>query len=144
MSKISRYSPELRDRAVGMVNDNRQDYPSEWAAFTAISKLLGMRRQTLRAWVRKTQVDVGARLGITSDEMARLKELERKNEGLVSGECHIERRVDFLYRRARRSNQEVIRYIDVRKSRWRIKPICRTLQFAPSTYYAAKARPVCQ
>ncbi len=48
MSKISRYSPELRERAVRMVLDNRPDYPSEWAAFPAISKLLGMTPETLR------------------------------------------------------------------------------------------------
>ena len=82
MSKISRYSPELRERAVRMVNDNRQDYPSEWAAFTAISKLFGMSPETLRTWVRRTQVDVGARPGITSDERARLKQLEREVKDL--------------------------------------------------------------
>jgi transposase len=82
MSRSSRYSPELRERAVRMVNDNRRDYRSEWAAFTAISKLFGMSPETLRAWVRRAQVDLGARPGITSDERARLKELERENKDL--------------------------------------------------------------
>jgi transposase len=67
-----------------MVQDNRSDYKSEWAAFTAISKLFGMSPETLRAWVRRSQVDVGARAGITSDERARLKELERENKDLRS------------------------------------------------------------
>ena len=65
-----------------MVLDNRPDYPSEWAAFTAISKLFGMSPETVRTWVRKTQVDTGSRPGITSDEHARLKQLERENKGL--------------------------------------------------------------
>ena len=65
-----------------MVNDNRSDYKSEWAAFTAISKLFGMSPETLRAWVRRSQIDLGARAGITSDERARLKELERENKDL--------------------------------------------------------------
>jgi transposase len=82
MSKIPRYSPELRERAVRMVNENRSDYRSEWAAFTAISKLFGMSPETLRAWVRKAQVDVGSRPGVTSDERARLKQLERENKDL--------------------------------------------------------------
>jgi len=82
MSKIPHYSPELRERAVRMVNDNRSDYKSEWAAFTAISKLFGMSPETLRAWVRRSQIDLGARAGITSDERARLKELERENKDL--------------------------------------------------------------
>jgi transposase len=60
--------------------DNRLDYPSEWAAFIAISKLFGMSPETLRTWVRRTQVDTGSRPGITSDERARLKPLERENK----------------------------------------------------------------
>lgn len=82
MSKIPRYSPELRERAVRMMVENRNDYRSEWAGLTAISKLFGMSPETLRAWVRKTQVDTGSRLGITSDERARLKQLERENKDL--------------------------------------------------------------
>ncbi len=82
MSKIPRYSPELRERAVRMLVENRTDYRSEWAALTAISKLFGMSPETLRAWVRKTQVDTGVRPGITSDERARLKQLERENKDL--------------------------------------------------------------
>ena len=82
MSKISRYSPELRERTVRMVVENRPDYPSEWAAFTAISKLFGMSPETLRTWVRMTQVDTGSRPGITSDERAWLKQLEREVKDL--------------------------------------------------------------
>ena len=82
MSRQSRYSPELRERAVRMVMDKREDYPSEWAAFTAVSKLFGMCPETLRSWVRRTQVDEGARPGLTSDERARLKQLERENKDL--------------------------------------------------------------
>ena len=82
MSGSARYSPELRERAVRMVMDNRSDYPTEWAAFTSISKLLGMSPETLRTWVRKAQVDLGSRPGITSDERARLKQLERENKDL--------------------------------------------------------------
>jgi len=82
MSRSTRYSPELRERAVRMVIEKREDYPSEWATFTAISKLLGMSPETLRTWFRKTQVDTGARPGITSDERARLKQLEREVKDL--------------------------------------------------------------
>jgi transposase len=64
------------------VLDNRPDYPSEWAAFTAISKLFGMSPETLRTWVRKTQIDTGSRPGITSDERAQLKQLQREVKDL--------------------------------------------------------------
>ena len=82
MSGSKKYSPELRERAVRMFSDKREDYPSEWATFTAISKLLGMSPETLRTWVRKAQVDGGSRPGLSSDERARLKLLERENKDL--------------------------------------------------------------
>jgi transposase len=82
MSRSSRYSPELRERAVRMVIDRREDYKSEWATVTAISKLLGMSPETLRGWVRRTQVDQGTRPGLTTDERARLKALEREVKDL--------------------------------------------------------------
>ena len=82
MSGSTRYSPELRERAVRMAMDNRSDYPSEWAAFTAISKLLGMSPETLRTWVRRAQVDGGSRPGLTTDERAQLKQLQREVKDL--------------------------------------------------------------
>ena len=82
MSRNSRYSPELRERAVRMVIEKRQDYPSEWATFTGIAKLFGMSPETLRTWVRRDQVDHGTRVGLTTDERARLKALERENRDL--------------------------------------------------------------
>ena len=82
MSRNSRYSPELRERAVRMAIEKRQDYPSEWATFSAVAKLFGMSPETLRTWVRRDQVDSGTRPGLTSDERARLKSLEREEKDL--------------------------------------------------------------
>ena len=82
MSGSTRYSPELRERAVRMAIEKRSDYPSEWATFSAIAKLLGMSPETLRTWVRKAQVDSGSRQGITTDARARVKELEREVKDL--------------------------------------------------------------
>jgi transposase len=65
-----------------MVIENRPDYLSEWAAFTAIRKLFGMSPETLRTWVRRTQVDEGSRPGLTTDERARLKQLVQENKDL--------------------------------------------------------------
>ena len=61
-----------------MVFDRREDYKSEWATVSVISKLLGMSPETLRSWVRRAQVDQGTRPGLTTDERARLKQLERE------------------------------------------------------------------
>lgn len=82
MSRSTRYSPELRERAVRMVLDRREDYKSEWATVTAISRLLGMSPETLRGWVRRAQVDQGTRPGLTTDERSRLKALEREVKDL--------------------------------------------------------------
>jgi len=65
-----------------MAIEKRPDYPSEWATFAAVSKLLGMSPETLRPWVRRDQVDHGTRVGLTTDERARLKVLERENRDL--------------------------------------------------------------
>ena len=82
MSGSTRYPVELRERAVRMFSDKREDYPSEWATFTAVAKLFGMSPETLRTWVRKAQVDGGSRPGLSSDERARLKQLEREVKDL--------------------------------------------------------------
>ena len=73
MSNSTRYSPELRERAVRMAIENRSDYKSEWATFVGVSKLFGMSPETLRSWVRKAQIDSGSRPGLSSDERAKLK-----------------------------------------------------------------------
>ena len=66
MSGSTRYSPELRERAMRMVFDRREEYKSEWATVLVISKLLGMSPETLRGWVRRAQVDQGTRAGLTT------------------------------------------------------------------------------
>jgi len=78
MARNTRYSPELRERAVTMVVEHRSEYPSEWATMTAIAGMLGMTPETLRNWVRQAEVDGGARTGLTTDEKARLKALEKE------------------------------------------------------------------
>jgi transposase len=82
MPPTPRYSPELRERAVRMVIEHRDEYPSEWAAMTSVSGKLGMTPETLRTWVRRAQIDGGLRLGLTTDERARLNALEKENREL--------------------------------------------------------------
>ena len=77
-----KYSPELRERAVRMVLDHAGEYPSQWAAIEAIAGKLGCTPETLRKWVRQAERDAGQRPGLTTDERARLKALERENREL--------------------------------------------------------------
>jgi transposase len=82
MSKSTRYSPEVRERAVRMVFEHQHDHPSQWAAIRSIAEKIGCTAQTLCNWVRKAERDQGRRPGVSSDEKARIKELERENKEL--------------------------------------------------------------
>jgi transposase len=79
MARPSKYSPELRERAVRMVFDHAHEHPSEWAAIKSVAEKLGCTLEALRRWVRQAERDAGKRPGLTTDERARLKQLEREN-----------------------------------------------------------------
>jgi transposase len=72
------YPPEVRERAVRMVFEHQDEYPSRWKAIESISKKLSVNHETLRQWVRRAETDAGQRPGLTSDERARMRELERE------------------------------------------------------------------
>ena len=76
------YPPELRERSVRMLQDHRRDYRSEQQAIKSIAGKMGMHPETLKEWVRRAEVDGGLRPGLTTDERARLRELERENREL--------------------------------------------------------------
>jgi transposase-like protein len=78
MARTSRFSQEVRERAVRMVFEHRGEYASEWEAMGSIGSKIGCTAETLRKWVRQAEVDSGRRGGLTSDERARLKDLERE------------------------------------------------------------------
>lgn len=79
MARTSRFSPEVRDRAVRMVLEHAEEHGSQWAAITSIAEKIGCAAETLRHWVRQAERDGGKRPGLTSDERQRLKQLEREN-----------------------------------------------------------------
>jgi transposase-like protein len=82
MARSSRFSPEVRERAVRMVLDHLDGHESEWAAIRSIAEKIGCSGETLRKWVRQLQRDLGERPGIRSDEREQLKKLERENREL--------------------------------------------------------------
>jgi transposase len=82
MNRSTRYSPEIRERAVRMVFEHQADYDSQWAALNSIAGKIGCTAETLRKWVRRAERDQGLRDGVTSSERERLKALERENREL--------------------------------------------------------------
>ena len=73
-----RFSPELRERAVRMTQQARQDYPSLWSAIQSIAPKVGCSVQTLNKWVKQSEIDHGNRDGVSTDERARVKALEKE------------------------------------------------------------------
>jgi transposase len=83
MARPSKYSEELRDRAVRMVAEVRPDYPSQWSAIVAVSSKLGIGTpETLRTWIRRHEVDAGDRPGVTTEQTAEVVGLKRENAEL--------------------------------------------------------------
>ena len=79
MAKTQNYSREMRDRAVRLVREHAGDYPSEYAAMTAVAQRLGIgSAETVRKWVRQAETDEGSRAGRTTEESAELRALRRK------------------------------------------------------------------
>jgi transposase len=82
MNTSKRYSPEVRERAVRLVRETQQEHSSQWAAIQSISAKIGCTHETLRRWVRQAETDEGDRAGLTTDEKALLKQLQRENREL--------------------------------------------------------------
>jgi transposase len=79
---VKPYPAELRERSVRMVREQAQEHGSEWAAMRSVAAKVGCTAETLRQWVRQSERDRGERAGLTSEERARLKALERENREL--------------------------------------------------------------
>jgi transposase-like protein len=78
MNKSKKFSPEVRERAVRLVQEHRGEYPSLWAAVESIAPKIGCVPQTLLEWVKRREVDTGVRPGVSTAETQRVKELERE------------------------------------------------------------------
>ena len=80
--KPKRYAPEVGERAVRLVKDHLHEYESQWAAIRSIAEKIGCSSEALRHWVRQDERNRGERGGLSTDDKARLRELERENREL--------------------------------------------------------------
>lgn len=76
--KSNKFSPEMCERAVRMVQEHHGEYPSLWAAVDSIAPKIGCVPQTLLEWVKRHEVDTGTRGGVSTAERERIKALERE------------------------------------------------------------------
>ncbi|WP_245548241.1 IS3 family transposase [Nocardia pneumoniae] len=148
MSSRKKYPAELRERAVRMFVEVRDQHRSEWAAMRAVAELLGVTHpEMVRTWVRQAEVDEGARSGVTSDESAELKRLRRENAELERANAILKAASGFLRGRDRPAAALITRFVTEHQGRreadglvWGVKSICAALtelgvNLAPSTYY---------
>lgn len=82
MGKHRQFSPEVRERAIRLVQEHRAEYETQWAAIRSIAEKIGCSAETLRSWIRRSERDAGVLPGLTTDERERLKALERENREL--------------------------------------------------------------
>jgi transposase len=78
MATRTRFSPEVRERAVRLVREHQAEYETQGGAITSIASKIGCAAETLRQWVRRSERDSGQRPGVTTEEQTRVKALERE------------------------------------------------------------------
>src|SRR5215218_2162660 len=74
----------VRQRALRLLAEAREQeqYETEWAAICAVASRLGVNSETLRKWLRRSEVDAGTRPGVTTEELAEIRRLKRENPEL--------------------------------------------------------------
>ncbi|WP_230182824.1 IS3 family transposase [Aquabacterium sp. CECT 9606] len=136
MSKSNKFSPEVRERAVRLVQEHRGEYPSLWAAVESIAPKIGCTAQTLNEWVKRHEIDSGARDGMTTADMERLKTLERENKELRKANEILKLASAFFGPGGTRPPPEVLRaFVDRHRHTYGVESICKVLQIAPSAYW---------
>ncbi|EIH1090551.1 IS3 family transposase [Shigella flexneri] len=137
MTKNTRFSPEVRQRAVRMVLESQGEYDSQWATICSIAPKIGCTPETLRVWVRQHERDTGGGDGgLTTAERQRLKEPERENRELRRSN-NILRLASAYFGKGgvRPPLEKIMPLLDKLREQYGVGPVCSELHIAPSTYY---------
>ena len=78
MKTATKFSPEVRERAVRLVREHPGEHESQWATIQSVAGKIGCTAETLRRWLRQAERDSGEREGVTTAERERIKALERE------------------------------------------------------------------
>ncbi|WP_434087221.1 IS3 family transposase [Escherichia coli] len=137
MTKNTRFSPEVRQRAIRMVLESQGEYDSQWAAICSIAPKIDCTPETLRVWVRQHERDTGGGDGgLTTAERQRLKELERENRELRrSNDILRQASAYFCEGGVRPPLEKMMPLLDKLRKLYGVGPLCSELHIAPSTYY---------
>ncbi|MCK0438210.1 IS3 family transposase [Gordonia alkaliphila] len=147
MAAPRKYPAELKERATRMAIDARKDPETRTGAYKRVGEQLGVHPEALRTWVKQAETDEGLRPGRTTEESARIAELEREVRELRRANTILKQASGFLRGGARPPvpMSERVRFVAEHRGEHGVEPICRVLegtpgQIAPSTFYAAQSR----
>ncbi|WP_157038605.1 IS3 family transposase [Nostocoides jenkinsii] len=137
-----RYSPEEKARAVRLVRQLRKELGTTHGTVQRVADQIGCGVESLRTWVKQADIDEGVELGLTTVEAKRIKELEQENRELRRANDLLKRASGFLRGGARPPLEVIVAFVDENRAEFGVEFICRHLQVAPSSYYAAKKRQI--
>ncbi|MDX8048540.1 IS3 family transposase [Lentzea sp. BCCO 10_0798] len=146
MAPPKKYPDELRERATRMAVEARRDPASATGAIKRIAEQLGIHPEALRTWVKRAETDAGDRPGTTTSDAERLAQLERENRELRRANQILRSAAKFLRGGAGPSVAMKVAFVHSQREEHGVQPVLAALtqtpaEIAPSTYYAAKARP---
>jgi transposase len=73
---------ELKERALRLVREHQQEYPSLTAACEAVARQVGVGKESVRRWVRQAEIDRGERDGVSTTESEEIRKLKAENRRL--------------------------------------------------------------
>ncbi|MGH9231920.1 MAG: IS3 family transposase [Acidimicrobiales bacterium] len=137
-----RYTPEEKARAVRLVRQLRKELGTSHGTIQRVADQIGCGVESLRTWVKQADIDEGIEAGVTTAEAKRIRELEQENRELRRANDLLKRASGFLRGGARPPIEVIVAFVDENRDEFGVEFICKHMQVAPSTYYAAKRREV--